>query len=108
MLPMSEEQSSSQSLTPDDVVHVAKLALLELTPDEIDRFTIQLGAVLDTAADLAALDLADIEPTRHPFGLTNVMRPDTVVDSLDRDVVQAQAPDVEDGRFKVPPAQGDD
>ncbi len=108
MLAMSEEQSSSQSLTADDVTHVAKLALLDLTPAEVERFTVQLAAVLDTAADLAALDLADVEPTRHPFGLTNVTRPDVVVESLDREAVLAQAPDIEDNRFRVPPAQGAD
>lgn len=108
---MSESESSaapSGALSRDDVAHVAKLALLDLSDAEIDRFTGQLGAVLESAAKLAALDLGDLAPTHHPFGLTNVTRPDEIVPSLDRDIVLAQAPDVEDNRFKTPPALGED
>lgn len=109
---MSESESSGAlspgALSRDDVVNVARLALLDLTDVEIDRFAGQLGAVLESAADIAALDLGDLAPTHHPFGLTNVTRPDEIVPSLDRDVVLSQAPDVEDGRFKTPPALGED
>ena len=64
----------SERLTRDEVVHVARLARLELTDDEIDRFTRQLGDVLDHAADIEALDVGDIAPTAHPIPLVNVMR----------------------------------
>ena len=95
-----------EAISRDEVAHVAKLAMLTLTDDELDMFTRQLGAVLEHANDMATLDLGDVTPTHHPYGLTNVARPDVVVPSLDRDEVLAQAPAVEDHRFKVPPAIG--
>ncbi len=85
-----------------DVAHVARLARLELTTDELDRFTQQLGAVLEHAADVAALDTAGVPPTAHPLPLRNVMREDVPRPCLDRDQVLAMAPAVEGGRFKVP------
>ncbi len=85
---------------------MAKLAMLTLSDDELDMFTRQLGAVLEHANDMAALDLGDVSPTHHPYGLTNVARADVVVPSVDRSEVLAQAPAVEDHRFKVPPAMG--
>jgi len=94
-------------LTREEVAFVAHLALLELTDEEVDQFTWQLEEVLDTADAMTALDLDGVEPTHHPLGFTNVMRPDVVVPSLDRDEVLAQAPDVEDHRFKVPAALGE-
>ena len=102
---MSEAESAP--LSRDEVIHVAKLALLELSNDEIDRFTVQLGDVISTAHEMNELDLDGVEPTHHPLGLTNVTRPDEVTPSLDRQEVLDQAPDVEDFRFKVPPALGE-
>lgn len=99
--------AESESLSRDEVAHVAKLALLELTDEEIDLFTPQLAAVIDTAHAMHRLDLEGIEPTHHPLGLTNVTRPDEIIPPLDRDEVLAQAPEIEDGRFKVPPALGE-
>ncbi|HEX2273156.1 MAG TPA: Asp-tRNA(Asn)/Glu-tRNA(Gln) amidotransferase subunit GatC [Acidimicrobiales bacterium] len=91
----------------DDVAHVAGLARLRLTDEELDRFTEQLGAVLDHAADVAALDTSGVPPTAHPLPLANVLRPDTAVPSLDREEVLAQAPAAEDGRFRVPRILGE-
>jgi aspartyl-tRNA(Asn)/glutamyl-tRNA(Gln) amidotransferase subunit C len=91
----------------EDVVHVARLARLGLTDDEVDRFTAQLGAVLDHAADVAALDTQGVPPTAHPFPLVNVLRDDVVGPSLDRDEVLSQAPAAEDGRFRVPRILGE-
>ncbi len=96
------------SLSRDDVAHVAKLARLELTDDELDLFTSQLAAVLDHAADVEALDLADVPPTAHPYPLRNVFRDDDVRPTLDRDEVLGQAPAAEDGRFRVPPILGEE
>jgi aspartyl-tRNA(Asn)/glutamyl-tRNA(Gln) amidotransferase subunit C len=97
-----------QALSRDDVAHVAKLAMLDLTDEEIDLFTVQLGDVLVTADAMNAVDLGDIEPFHHPMGLVNVFRPDVVVPSLDRDEVLSQAPEVEENRFRVPPALGEE
>jgi len=90
-----------------DVAHVARLARLDLTDDELERFTEQLGAVLEHASDVAALDTKGVAPTAHPLPLRNVLREDRVVPSLDRDEVLAQAPAVEADRFKVPPILGE-
>jgi len=95
-----------QKITRDDVAHVADLARLALTEDELDRFTEQLAAVLDHAADVEALDVADVPPTSHPVPLANVLRDDVVAPTLDRAEVLAQAPAVEDDRFRVPPSLG--
>jgi aspartyl-tRNA(Asn)/glutamyl-tRNA(Gln) amidotransferase subunit C len=92
----------SAALSRADVEHVARLARLALTDDEIDRLTGDLAAVLDHAADVAALDLDGVPPTAHPLPLRNVLRADTVRPSLDRDEVLASAPVAEDGRFRVP------
>jgi len=97
----------SERITRDEVAHVAGLARLKLTDDELDRFTGQLAGVLEHAADIAELDLDDVPPTSHPLGLRNVFRPDVRRPTLDRDEVLASAPSVEDGRFRVPPTLGD-
>ena len=91
------------SISRDDVAHVARLARLDLTDDELELFTAQLGAVLEHAADVEALDVGDIPPTMHPYPLRNVLRADEVRPGVDRDEVMRQAPAAEDGRFKVPP-----
>jgi aspartyl-tRNA(Asn)/glutamyl-tRNA(Gln) amidotransferase subunit C len=92
----------SAALTRTDVEHVARLARLALTDDEIERLTGDLAAVLEHAADVAALDLDGVPPTAHPLPLRNVLRADVVRPTLDRDEVLAAAPAAEDGRFRVP------
>ncbi len=90
-----------------DVAHVARLARLALTEDELERFTEQLGAVLDHARDVEALDTGDVPPTAHPLPLANVLRDDVVRPCLDRAEVLAQAPSVEEDRFRVPRILGE-
>lgn len=85
---------------------MADLARLSLTEGEVELFTRQLAAVLDHAADVAALDTAEVPPTAHPLPLVNVLRHDEPRPSLDRDEVLAAAPAAESGRFKVPPILG--
>lgn len=97
----------TQRISRDDVAHVAWLARLRLTDEELERFTSQLGDVLDHADDVAALDLDDVTPMSHPYPLTNVMRADVPELGLDRAEVLAQAPDAEDGQFRVPPVLGE-
>jgi aspartyl-tRNA(Asn)/glutamyl-tRNA(Gln) amidotransferase subunit C len=93
---------ASDRLTRADVEHVARLARLALTEEEIERFTGQLGTILEHAADVAALELADVPPTAHPLPIVNVLRRDEARPGVDRDEVLAQAPAVEDSRFRVP------
>jgi aspartyl-tRNA(Asn)/glutamyl-tRNA(Gln) amidotransferase subunit C len=97
----------AERISPADVAHVATLARLDLTAEEIERFTGQLAAILDHAEDVAALDTEGVPPTAHPLPLRNVLRDDTVRPSLDRDEVLSQAPDVEDGMFRVPRILGE-
>ena len=94
-------------ITIDQVAKVASLARLTLTDDELSTFTGQLQSILDHARDVAALDLADVEPTAHPYLLKNVLRPDEVGPCLDRDEVLGQAPATEAGMFRVPPVLGE-
>ena len=95
------------SLSRDEVAHVAELARLRLTEEQLDTFTPQLAAVLDHAADVEALDLDDVPPTAHPFPLVNVWRADVARDAGIRDAVLEQAPAAEDGMFRVPPVLGE-
>lgn len=99
--------SSRPPLGRDDVAHVAALARLELTEEQLDRFTGQLAKVLDHAADVAALDLAGVAPTAHPLPVANVLRPDDPRPGLGRQEVLDAAPAVEDGRFRVPRIVGE-
>jgi aspartyl-tRNA(Asn)/glutamyl-tRNA(Gln) amidotransferase subunit C len=94
-------------ITPDDVRHVAKLARLEVTDEEVELFAGQLAAVLDHAQDVEALDTQGVPPTAHPLPLVNVLRDDVPGPSLDRDEVLAMAPEAEDGRFRVPRILGE-
>jgi aspartyl-tRNA(Asn)/glutamyl-tRNA(Gln) amidotransferase subunit C len=94
-------------LSREDVVHVARLARLDLSDEEVELFTAQLRTVLDHAADVAALDLSHLEPSSHPIAFENVLRPDEPRPSLDRDEVLAAAPEVEDFRFRVPRIVGE-
>jgi aspartyl-tRNA(Asn)/glutamyl-tRNA(Gln) amidotransferase subunit C len=95
-------------ITRDDVAHVARLARLELTDDELEAFTAQLDKVLAHAADIEALDIADVPPTSHPYPLVNVLRADAVGPTLDRAEVLAQAPAAEADQFRVPPILGEE
>ena len=94
-------------ITLEEAAHVARLARLDLSEEELDRYTGQLGAVLEHAEDVATLDTAGVPPTAHPLPLHNVFRPDHPRPGLDRDEVLAMAPDTEDGRFRVPRILGE-
>jgi aspartyl-tRNA(Asn)/glutamyl-tRNA(Gln) amidotransferase subunit C len=98
----------SESISTEDVAHVASLARLSLTTDELERFTGQLAAILGHAQDVAALDLDGVEPMDHPVPLHDVVRADEVRATLDRDEILSQAPEVEDGRFRVPRILGEE
>ncbi|MCK8487202.1 Asp-tRNA(Asn)/Glu-tRNA(Gln) amidotransferase subunit GatC [Paenibacillus sp. MBLB2552] len=90
------------SIQTKDVEHVAKLARLHLTDDEREMFTEQLNAILQYAEKLNELNTDDIAPTTHVLHLSNVMREDEVKESLPPEMVFRNAPDEEDGQFKVP------
>ena len=91
------------AISRDEVLHVARLARLALTDDEIERLTEELGAILDAVGVVAELDLADVSPTSHPLDLVNVWDEDEPRDSLSLDDVFANAPDRDGDLFRVPP-----
>ncbi|MGH2805946.1 MAG: Asp-tRNA(Asn)/Glu-tRNA(Gln) amidotransferase subunit GatC [Actinomycetota bacterium] len=90
------------SLDRSAVDHVARLARLDLTEEERERMQVELTNILEHAEKIQALDLDDVEPTSHSLPLKNVMRPDEVKESLSPEEALANAPESEDGRFKVP------
>ena len=91
------------AITRDDVVHVARLARLELSEEELERMREQLSAILEAVGKVAQLDLEGIEPTAHPLDLVNVLADDEPRPSLAREDALANAPDPEGGFFGVPP-----
>jgi aspartyl-tRNA(Asn)/glutamyl-tRNA(Gln) amidotransferase subunit C len=92
------------AITRDEVLHVARLARLALTEEEIARFEEQLSAILEAVGKVAELDLSDVEPTAHPLELSNVWAADEPVPPLSVEEALANAPDREDNYFRVPPA----
>jgi aspartyl-tRNA(Asn)/glutamyl-tRNA(Gln) amidotransferase subunit C len=90
------------SITRDDVLHVARLARLEIPEDEIEHVRAELGAILEAVGKVAELDLADVEPTSHPLDVVNAWGEDEPRPSLPREEALANAPDPEDGQFRVP------
>ena len=92
------------AITKDEVLHVARLARLELTDDEVERFREQLNAILEAVGKVAELDLADVEPTAHPLDLVNTWREDEPRPSLSVDEALSNAPDREGDFFRVPAA----
>ena len=90
------------AITREDVLHVAKLARLELDESEVERMQEQLSAILEAVGKVAELDLSDVEPTAHPLDLVNVLADDVPRPSLSRGEALANAPDPEDGFFGVP------
>jgi aspartyl-tRNA(Asn)/glutamyl-tRNA(Gln) amidotransferase subunit C len=91
------------SISRDQVLHVARLARLDLSDDEVERLTDELGAILDAVSKVSELDLADVPPTSHPLALVNAWAEDVPRASLALDDVFANAPAREGDLFRVPP-----
>jgi aspartyl-tRNA(Asn)/glutamyl-tRNA(Gln) amidotransferase subunit C len=91
------------AISRDQVLHVAKLARLDLREEEVERLTEELGAILDAVSKVAELDLADVPPTSHPLELVNAWADDEPHASLPLDDVFANAPAREGDLFRVPP-----
>ena len=85
-----------------DVEHVARLARLELTQEERDRFRLQLGLILEHAERVGEVAAEDVPPTSHPVPRSNVFRADEPEPGLTHEEALSTAPEAEDGRFKVP------
>jgi aspartyl-tRNA(Asn)/glutamyl-tRNA(Gln) amidotransferase subunit C len=91
-----------------DIARVARLARLELSSEELERYGAQLGDILEHAERVQALPTDGVPPTSHPLPMTNAFRADEVTDSLDRDEVLAAAPDADGPYFRVPKILGDE
>jgi aspartyl-tRNA(Asn)/glutamyl-tRNA(Gln) amidotransferase subunit C len=91
----------------DQVLHVARLARLKLTDDEVDRMAGEMSKILEHVEQMNELDLEGVEPTSHVVELQNVLREDVPRDSMRRERALEQAPDPAQGGFRVPsPGQG--
>jgi aspartyl-tRNA(Asn)/glutamyl-tRNA(Gln) amidotransferase subunit C len=85
-----------------DIAKVARLARLQLTPQELEVYGSQLEVILEHAARVQVLDTDGVEPTAHPLPMTSWFRADVIEPSLDHDEVMRQAPEAVDGYFSVP------
>lgn len=85
-----------------DVAHLARLARIATTDDELDHLAGELAVILDAVARVGEVSGADVPPTSHAVGLTNVARADETRPGLSREQVLAAAPAAEGGRFRVP------
>ena len=91
------------AISREQVLHVAKLAELELSEAEVERFGEQLNAILEAVGKVSELDLSDVPPTSHPLAVVNVFRPDEPRPSLSLEDVFANAPERDGDHFRVPP-----
>jgi aspartyl-tRNA(Asn)/glutamyl-tRNA(Gln) amidotransferase subunit C len=91
------------AITRDEILHVAELARLALTDEEVERLGGQLNQIVDAVSKVSELDLSDVEPTAHPLELVNVWGEDEPRPSLPLDDALANAPDREAEFFRVPP-----
>ncbi|HML89986.1 MAG TPA: Asp-tRNA(Asn)/Glu-tRNA(Gln) amidotransferase subunit GatC [Methylomusa anaerophila] len=89
-------------ITREDVENVALLSRLEMNETEMEQYTVQLNAILEYAEVLDKVNTENVEATAHVLPLKNVMRPDEVKSSLPREAALSNAPEAEDGYFKVP------
>jgi aspartyl-tRNA(Asn)/glutamyl-tRNA(Gln) amidotransferase subunit C len=91
------------AISREQVLHVADLARLALTDEEVERLGEQLDAILEAVSKVSELDLAGVEPTSHPLDLVDVWREDEPRPSLPLETALSNAPEEEDGHFLVPP-----
>jgi aspartyl-tRNA(Asn)/glutamyl-tRNA(Gln) amidotransferase subunit C len=96
------------TISRDEVAHLARLARLAVTDDELDTFSGQLAVILESVATVSEVAADDIPPTSHAVPLTNVFRDDEVRPGLSQQQALAGAPAAEDGRFRVPRILGEE
>jgi aspartyl-tRNA(Asn)/glutamyl-tRNA(Gln) amidotransferase subunit C len=91
-------------ITKDEVLHVARLARLELSDAEVAKFQEQLSDILEAVSKVSELDLSDVPPTAHPLEIANAWAEDVPRPCLTHEEAFANAPDIEDEHFRTPPA----
>ena len=92
------------AITREEVIHVARLARLELSEEEVERFRGQLSAILEAVSKVSELDLSGVPPTAHPLEIANAWADDEPRPCLPLDDVFANAPDRDEDFFRTPPA----
>ena len=95
------------AITRNEVLHVARLARLRLSEEEVQRMSGELSGILEHVDRITSLDLDDVPPTSHVVELENVLRPDEPRPSWPREAMLEQAPDPVEGTFEVPSPQAD-
>lgn len=94
--------SPESAITPSTVTHLAHLARIDLTPEEVQSLTSELGAIVDTVATVSKVVTPDIPPTSHPLEIGGAPRVDSVGKTFTVEQALSGAPEVADSRFKVP------
>ena len=96
------------AISRDDVAHLAKLARIEMTPDELDHMATELDQILGAVKRVQEVAKADIPPTSHPLSMSNIFRADVVKPSLTNEEALSGAPAQAEDRFKVPQILGEE
>ena len=104
---MADGLESAALIEREQVLHVAKLARLRLSEEEVERMVGELSGILEHVDRIGNLDLEGVEPTSHVVALENVLRADEPRPSLPRDVALASAPEPQDGAFRAPSPQAE-
>ncbi|HEY2097819.1 MAG TPA: Asp-tRNA(Asn)/Glu-tRNA(Gln) amidotransferase subunit GatC [Pseudonocardia sp.] len=107
-MPESTHDPAGGIISRAEVEHLARLARLAVTDEELDRFATQLDVILASVAQVGEVAAADIEPTSHAVRLTNVFRPDEIRPGLTQEQALSGAPASELGRFQVPRILGEE
>ena len=105
---MSETESDDTRITSEQVSHLANLARIALTPDEIQKLTGELGSIIDSIAKVSLVATADVPATSHPIPLVNVFRADVVGDTLTQEEALSGAPEHDGSRFTVSAILGEE
>ncbi len=105
---MSETASDDQRITAEQVSHLANLARIALTEEEIDKLTGELGSIIDSIAKISEVVTADVPATSHPIPLVNVFRPDVIGATLSQQEALSGAPEHDGSRFKVSAILGEE
>jgi aspartyl-tRNA(Asn)/glutamyl-tRNA(Gln) amidotransferase subunit C len=90
------------SLQPEDVRGIGHLARLDVNPADVERYAVELTAILELVERMNAAETAGVEPMAHPLDEVQRLRPDEVTEAVDRERFQAVAPRVKDGLYLVP------
>ena len=108
MITINEGKGDKVALSRGDVADLARLARIELTPEELDHLAPQLEVILESVAQVSEVAAGDIPPMSHALPMTNVFREDALRPALPRDEILAAAPAAELDRFRVPRILGEE